>query len=157
MADQGTTMDTEEKPQTESVATEKSKPKSKAPTRKKSGASSQWTFPKNSLEESISIAKAIEEQNGGNPMKADILVKAVGFKKASDWRFLDLLRSANQYGLVDGTGATATVKLEQIGQDIVAPGSPQDRQRALSSAFRNVEDFRRVEDFYRGKKLPEDE
>lgn len=90
-------------------------------------------------------------------MKADILVKAVGFKKASDWRFLDLLRSANQYGLVDGTGATATVKLEQIGQDIVAPGSPQDRQRALSSAFRNVEDFRRVEDFYRGKKLPEDE
>jgi hypothetical protein len=135
----------------------KQKAKPKSTIQKKPNTSAQWTFPKNTLEESIAIAKAIEEQNAGNPLRADMLVKAVGFNKPSDWRFLDLLRSANQYGLVEGSGATATVKLEQIGQDIVAPGSPQDRQRALSSAFRNVEDFRKVEDFYRGKKLPEDE
>lgn len=116
-----------------------------------------WTFPKSPLEEALKVPKAIEEQNAGNPMKADMLVKAVGFKKPSDWRFQDLLRSANQYGLVSGTGATASVKFEQIGQDVVAPGSAQQRQKALLSAFRNVEDFRKVEEFYRGKKLPEDE
>lgn len=116
-----------------------------------------WTFPKNTLEQALEIPKAIEEQNAGNPMPADVLVKAVGFKLSNDWRFLDLLRSANQYGLVDGSGATAVVRLEQIGQDVVAPGSPQQRQAALLTAFRNVEEFQKVEEFYKGKRLPEDE
>ncbi len=116
-----------------------------------------WTFPKNSLEEAIRVAKAIEDQNAGNPMRADVLVKAVGFNQSNDWRFLNLLRSANQYGLVSGSGPGATVKLETIGQDVVAPGSPSQRQAALLRAFRNVAEFKKVEDFYKGKKLPEDE
>jgi hypothetical protein len=45
----------------------------------------------------------------------------------------------------------------QIGQDVVAPSSPAQRQQALLAAFRNVEDFKKVEEFYKGKKLPEDE
>src|SRR5688572_25507481 len=116
-----------------------------------------WTFPKNTLEEAIEIPKAIEKQNAGNPMKSDMLCRAVGFKLPNDWRFLDLLKSANQYGLVDGSGATATVSLTQLGQDVVAPGSATQRQTALLKAFRNVEEFKKVEEFYKGKKLPEDE
>jgi len=116
-----------------------------------------WTFPKHTLEEAIQVAKAIEEKNGGNPMRADILVKAVGFQIPTDWRFLDLLKAANIYGLVTGSGGTATVSLEKIGQDIVAPSSPQQRRDALLKAFRNVEDFRRVDEFYKGKRIPEDE
>jgi hypothetical protein len=115
-----------------------------------------WTFPQNTLEQALEIPKAIEQQNAGNPMKADILAKAVGFNKP-DWRFTNLLRSANQYGLVSGAGAAAVVSMTQIGNDVIAPGSPQQRQVALLNAFRNVEDFRKVEDFYKGKKLPEDE
>jgi len=117
----------------------------------------EWSFPKNSLEDAIQIAKAIEDKNGGNPMKADILAKAVSFNKSNDWRFLNLVRSANQYGLVTGSGANATVKLEPIGQDVVAPGTPEQRQAALLRAFRKVEDFQKVEDFYKGKHIPEDE
>lgn len=116
-----------------------------------------WSFSKNTLEEAIKIPKAIEEQNAGNPMKADMLVKAVGFKKSNDWRFLDLLKSANQYGLVEGSGAAAIVNMTPIGSDVITPGSPSERQTALLKAFRNVEDFKNVEDFYKGKKLPEDE
>ena len=116
-----------------------------------------WTFPKNSLEDAISIAKAIEDKNGGNPMKADILAKAVGFNKPTDWRFLDLLKSANLYGLVSGSGQHALVQLVDIGQDVVAPGSSGDRKSALLRAFRNVEDFKRVEGFYGTKWIPEDE
>ncbi len=116
-----------------------------------------WTFPKHSLEDAIAIPKAIEEQNAGNPMKADELVKAVGFTKSTDWRFLDLLRSAGHYGLTEGSGAAATVRLDLIGQNVVAPSSAQDRQQALVNAFRNVELFRNVEEYYKGKKLPEDE
>jgi hypothetical protein len=47
--------------------------------------------------------------------------------------------------------------LEKIGQDVVAPGSPQDRKAALLAAFRNVEDFKKVDDFYGTKRIPEDE
>src|SRR5437016_6077226 len=95
------------------------KPKVKIITRRQRAASkAHWTFPKNTLEQAIEIPKAIEDQNAGNPMKADMLCKAVGFRLSNDWRFLELLRSANQYGLVEGTGASATVKLSQLGQDV---------------------------------------
>jgi hypothetical protein len=116
-----------------------------------------WTFPKNTLEDAIKIARAIEEQNAGNPMKPDVLFKAVGYNSLADWRFLDLLRSANLYGLVTGSGKSSPVALTDIGRDVVAPSAPAARPKALSAAFRNVEDFRRVEEFYNGKKLPEDE
>ncbi|MEK7473678.1 MAG: hypothetical protein AAB668_03070 [Patescibacteria group bacterium] len=128
-------------------------------TKKKSvqKAPSLWTFPKNTLEEAIRISKALEEQNAGNPMKADMLAKAVGYNKATDWRFQDLLKSANQYGLVEGSGSTATVVMTQVGNDVIAPGSPEQRQKALLQAFKKVEDFKKVEEFYKGKKLPENE
>lgn len=90
-------------------------------------------------------------------MAADLLVTAVGYKKSNDWRFLDLLRSANYYGLVSGTGENAVVAMEQIGRDVVTPASSQERQKALLGAFRNVEDFQKVDEFYGGKKIPEDE
>ncbi|MFC1512308.1 hypothetical protein ACFL5H_03835, partial [Candidatus Latescibacterota bacterium] len=93
----------------------------------KAASSKQWTFPKNTLEDAIRIPKSIEEKNAGNPMRAEDLTKAVGFKKSSDWRFLDLLRSANQYGLVSGSGQTALVKMEKLGQDIIVPASSRQR------------------------------
>ncbi len=129
----------------------------KAPQKGDTAGSGQWKFPKSTLEESIKVASAIEEKYAGNPTKSDDLVKAVGFNKSNDWRYLDLLRSANQYGLVTGSGITATVSLDKLGDDIVAPSSSGQRQKALLEAFRKVEDFKEVEAFYRGKKIPEDE
>lgn len=116
-----------------------------------------WTFPKNALEDAIRIAKAIEEKNAGNPMPAQDVAIAVNFRLASDWRFQDLLRSANQYGLIAGTGTTTLIQLAPLGQDIVAPSSPSQRSEALLAAFRNVKDFENVEKFYGGKRIPEDE
>jgi hypothetical protein len=120
-------------------------------------APAQWTFPKNKLEDAIKVARAIEEQNAGNPMKPDMLAKAVGFNSTADWRFADLLKSANLYGLVTGTGRISPVALTDIGRDVVSPSSPSARPVALRKAFRSVDDFLKVEDFYQSKKLPEDE
>jgi hypothetical protein len=129
----------------------------KATKKSEASALAVWKFPKNSLEESLRIAQALEEKFAGNPTKAEDLVRAVGFNKPNDWRFKDLLRSAVLYGLTTGSGATATVRLEKLGEDIVSPASSEQRQKALLSAFRNVPDFLAVEDFYKGKKIPEDE
>lgn len=132
----------------------------KKPSRAKreaSAALAPWRFPKNSLEDALRVAKAIDDKYAGNPTKAADLVKAVGFNKESDWRFLDLLKSSGLYGLTSGTGSTATVRLEKLGEDILSPSSSEQRQKALLEAFRNVEDFKAVEAFYKGKKIPEDE
>lgn len=134
-------------------STPKKQPKSSPPKPR----GDPWTFPKNTLEDAIKIARAIEEQNAGNPMKPDVLAKAVGYNSVADWRFLDLLRSANQYGIVTASGKITPVGLTEIGQNIVAPSAPSDRPKALMAAFRTVQDFQKVEDFYQGKKLPEDE
>lgn len=118
---------------------------------------SAWTFPRDTLEDALRVARAIEDKHAGNPMSAQLLAQAVGFRKSNDWRFQNLLRSANQYGLISGSGAHATVSLERIGEDIVAPSGSSQRQKALLEAFRNIDEFANVEKFYGGKKIPEDE
>lgn len=140
------------------MATKKAVAKSKIkPKANETAKGKPWTFPKNSLEEALFVARAIEDKNAGNPMRATDIVTALGFKNASDWRFQDLLKSSAQYGLTSGSGASATVSIDTIGEDIVAPSSSNQRQQALLKAFRNVNDFQKVESFYGGKKLPEDE
>jgi hypothetical protein len=126
-------------------------------TRPGSGKGSPWTFPKNTLEDAIRIPKAIEEKNAGNPMPSKDIAVAVGFRQAQDWRFLELLRSSNQYALVLGTGSASSIHLAKLGRDVVAPGSPKERAEALLAAFRSVKDFEAVEKFYGGKRIPEDE
>jgi hypothetical protein len=134
---------------------QKSKSKSKKSATRKTypGRGKPWTFARNTLEDAIRIPKAVEENNAGNPMRSSDLAKAVGFRLANNWRFLDLLRSANQYGLVSGTGEKATVLIETLGQNIVAPSSPAERQEALLAAFNNVPDFKAVTNFYGDKKI----
>jgi hypothetical protein len=145
------------------LKTTKTKPKAStsasnaSKTKATKTAPAQWTFPKNKLEDAIKVARAIEEQNAGNPMKPDMLAKAVGFNSTADWRFADLLKSANLYGLVTGSGRISPVSLTDVGRDVVSPSSPAARPVALRNAFRTVDDFRKVEDFYQSKKLPEDE
>jgi hypothetical protein len=131
------------------------KPKKVKP--KREGKKVPWTFPQKSLEDAIQIPKIIDEKNAGNPMPAQSLAEAVGFRLAQDWRFQDLLRSANQYGLVTGSGPKAAVSITKLGQDIVAPSAPSQRVEGLLAAFRSVKDFESVEKFYGGKRIPEDE
>src|SRR5215472_239666 len=109
-----------------------------------------WTFPKNALEDAIRIPKAIEEKNGGNPIPAQDLAYAVGFRQTTDWRFLDLARSASQYGLVSWSGASTPISMTKLGQDVVAPSSASQRAAALLASFRAVKDFEAVEKFYGG-------
>lgn len=116
-----------------------------------------WTFPKHNLEKAIEVAQALEEKNAGKPLKSADFAPLLGFKRVQDWRYLEILRSANQYGLVQGSGSAATIELTPLGQDIVAPSSPTQRQKALLAAFNNVEVFKNVAAFYSGKRIPEDE
>ena len=68
----------------------------------------------------------------------------------------ELIISAEQYQIVSGR-LGAKISLTVTGQGVVAPGSPEERQKALLKAFEAVELFKKVADHYQGKKIPEDE
>src|SRR3989442_11364785 len=102
-----------------------------------------WIFPKNTLEESIRLAQAIEEKHAGKPIRGEELCAILGYK-GNDWRFFDLLTSANKYQIVTGSGLKAMITLTEKGNDIVAPSSPAQRQKALLAAFNAVDQFRAV-------------
>ncbi len=116
-----------------------------------------YNFPKVGLEECVKLAQAIEEKNAGKPMPANELVRAVGMHQPGDWRFLDLLRSANMFGIINGTGEKSVVELTALGSDIVAPSSPDQRTKALQQAFDKVDLFKKVAAYYSGKAFPDDE
>jgi acyl carrier protein len=129
--------------------------RSGAPSR--SGRGPAWTFPKHTLEFAVSVPRALEEKNSGEPLQPDMLARALGYRQRRDWRFRELLRSANQYGLVQGTSSSRVVGIEKLGEDVVSPSSSAQRQQALVDSFRHIELFRSVEKLYSGKKIPEDE
>lgn len=120
-------------------------------------ASAWWNFPQRTLEEAIKVPQALEEKNAGKPVPATELVTWVGYRKSNDPRFLILLRSANAYGLITGSGAAATVEIAKIGNDVVAPSSADQRQKALLAAFNTVDLFKQVVTYYENKRIPEDE
>ena len=99
-----------------------SKTSKKAPVDNGSAKGKAWTFPKNTLEDAIRIPKAIDEKFAGNPAPAPDLAKAVGFKLATDWRFTDLLRAANLYGLVTGSGEPPRDCRRLVGLSYAAMG-----------------------------------
>ncbi len=125
----------------------------KRKTAKKAGKA--WSFPRRTLEEAIRIARAIEDKFAGKSTDVSSIVKSVGFNNDTDWRFREILIAAEQYGIVSRTDKK--VALTPIGQKIVAPGNPEERQAALLQAFESVENFKKVSDHYQGKKIPEDE
>src|SRR5262249_41112079 len=104
-----------------------------------------WTFPKNTLEDAIRIPKEIEEKNAGNPMPTPELAIAVGFRLPSDWRFQDLLRSADQFGLgIAHALGKQTILISQTLEDvpfdvaglrILVWRSRQDLEQGLSQAL----------------------
>lgn len=152
-------MGDEQGPQKSVSKRKPAKAKAVRPTRSKQAFAQggPWTFPKHTLEKTIEVAQALEEKNAGKPLKATDFAPLLGFKRVQDWRYQELLRSANQYSLVTGSGTAATIELTPLGQDIVAPSSPNQRQKALLAAFNKVELFKNVAAFYSGKRIPEDE
>jgi len=110
-------------------------------------------FPSNSLEDSLRIALAIQDKNGGNPMKRLLLADALGIKPMST-NFRDLLSSSYKYGLTEGTEKADSISLTELGIKISAPRSTQEKTRALQEATLRPDLFRKVFEAYKDKKFP---
>jgi predicted nucleotide-binding protein len=110
-------------------------------------------FPKDSLKEALVIAKAIQEQNAGKPMKRIFVADAIGRRpESSDFKYL--LSSSFQYGLTLGTEKAEYIELTAIGQSLTKPLTEDEKVRALQQAAQKPDLFKRVYEHYRDAKLP---
>ena len=69
--------------------------------------------------------------------------------------FFYLTASSRDYDLTIGTRDTEKIELSSLGRQLVYPKSPQEESEAIQTAFRSVELFKNVFDYYQGQNLPE--
>lgn len=115
----------------------------------------QSDFPKNTLEDALRVARALEDANGGQPLPPIETATALGMSPGSS-DFRKILSSSLKYGLTKGSYKSAYVELDELGREVVEPKVQEDKHRALELAAMRPQTFQHIYDYYKGKKLPED-
>jgi hypothetical protein len=119
-----------------------------------------WTrraFPRNALEDALSIPIAIKDKTNGNPCDTDPVARAVGLSKSSG-KFFYLCSSARDYGLIVGSRDTPKIALDDLGRAIAFAADPASRRLKQIEAFFRIDKFKKVFDFYGGSNgMPEGE
>lgn len=149
------------------VATKKIGAAKKAPAAKKAAAAkkgkatkvaetakSKRTFPQRTLEDCYKLAYALREHNGGNSWSPQLLAESLGHGGNSSGYYY-LTAASRDYGLTTGTRDSAKIELSTLGRELVYPKSSGDEFKVLMTAFRNIELFAKVYDYYNGGNLPE--
>ena len=129
---------------------------SKKASAKSSGSTekAKRTFPQRTLEDCHKLAIALREFNGGNSWSPSNLAKSLGQSAVSSG-FFYLTAASRDYGLTAGTRSASKIELSLLGKDLVYPKASGDEFKALMAAFRNIELFAKVYDYYNGGNLPE--
>jgi hypothetical protein len=112
------------------------------------------TFPQRTLEDCHKLAIALRQFNGGNSWAPSSLAGSLGQSAASSG-FFYLTAASRDYGLTSGTRDASKIELSQLGRELVYPKAPGDEFKALMAAFRNIDLFAKVYDYYNGGNLPE--
>lgn len=110
-------------------------------------------FPQYTIEESRKIPDAIKQLNAGNPWSPKDIASAI--KLAMSNIFFYLTASSRDYGLTTGTRDTEKIELSELGRKLVYPKSALEESEAIQEAFRHVELFKKVFDYYQGENLPD--
>jgi predicted nucleotide-binding protein len=109
-------------------------------------------FPRLSLEQALELPNALL-RNGGQPLTSIDLATAINRSPGSSY-IRTLGTAAIAYGLTGGS-YKSTFKMESGGEAIVSPRSPDERAASLVAAALRPTVFRKVFDYYKGKKFPE--
>ncbi|SRR6266487_2379177 len=111
-------------------------------------------FPKHTLEQALGVAQALYEKNGGQPMPPTDTAIAMGISPGSS-SYRVILASSLKYGLTSGSYKADRIALQDLGRNIVEPTSVEAKRQALVSAALAPPTFRRMFEYFKGKKVPE--
>ena len=92
------------------------------------------TFPRNSLNDALRVAKAIRKENQGDPFNPIQLANALGTTRRSS-PYYELLRSSERYGLTKGTVYSSAISLQPLAQTIVVPIDDASLRASLRTAL----------------------
>jgi hypothetical protein len=110
-------------------------------------------FPRYSIEDSRKIPEALKQFNAGNPWGPKEI--ATAGKLGMGDPFFYLTAGSRDYGFTLGTREAEKIELTDLGRKLVYPKSPEEESEAIQEAFRNIEIFKNVYDYYQGQNLPE--
>src|SRR5579863_4149505 len=110
-------------------------------------------FPRNSLEKSLRIPKAIIEQNAGKETTDAEAARYVGITNPTG-PFLLEISSATKYGLLERP-SSKIIKPTELAKKILRPQSPDDEINGLREAILNAPVISEVYKHYRGENLPD--
>lgn len=130
------------------------KKKGKPQKAKAEAPKSKRTFPQRTLEDAHKLAHALRQYNGGNSWSPQHLAASID-QSARASGFFYLTAASRDYGLTIGTRDASKIELSALGRELVYPKLPGDEFKALVTAFRNIELFAKVYDYYNGGNLPE--
>jgi len=113
-------------------------------------------FPRNSLTDAIRVAKSIWNDNAGRPFPLGDIATKLNYSPTSG-NFRDLIRSAERYGLTEGTWVQDTTKpiaLSALGMSIVAPKVDEDPNAYIRKALETPEVFKEFLNSINGRVIP---
>jgi len=119
-------------------------------------------FPRNSLTEALKIPTTIWDNGAGKPFALQDVAnytkgEAGNPYSPTSFAFAELIRSANRYGLIEGSfqqKVTATISLSPLGKSIVAPTTKDDVNASMRAALETPEVFRGFLATLHGKVIP---
>ncbi|MGV9213103.1 hypothetical protein ACTFTM_14695 [Micromonospora sp. RB23] len=139
-----------EQTEPEAVTDESAQPRSKA------GQGNVFRpYPRRSLEQALRIPNAIKDYNAGNPWEPSEIAAALNLGPKSG-NYYYLTNASRDFGLTDGNRDSSAIKLTDLGRRVVYPENQDEERRALLDAFLGVSVFRRLVEYYKGSKLPEE-
>lgn len=111
-------------------------------------------FPQYGIEDCIKLIGAIKDFNAGNPWTPRDIASALKVGPATNSYFY-LTAASRDYGLTVGTRDTPVIELTDLGRSVGYPKTSTEYTEALEAAFRNVDLFSKVYNYYQGKNLPD--
>lgn len=112
-------------------------------------------YPIHTLEVALSVARAIQESNGGLPFERKDLASALGTTPSSSGYTMKL-NSSVKYGLTQGGYNDALITLTPLGESIVAPREQAEVRQSLINAAMTPDLFLRFYNLLERRRLPED-
>ena len=113
-------------------------------------------YPSYTLQDSVSVPKAIYEVNAGLPFDRELLAGALGTTPKSS-AFTMRLNSSAAYGLTEGGYNDPDIRLTNLGETVVAGDGEDARVRALAEAAMTPETFAGFYELLDGRILPQSE
>ena len=113
-------------------------------------------YPSYTLQDSVSVPKAIYEVNAGLPFDRELLAGALGTTPKSS-AFTMRLNASAAYGLTEGGYNDPDIRLTDLGETVVAADGEGARTRALAEAAMTPDTFGGFYELLDGRKLPQSE